>query len=1288
VEFTGERYVPTQEGQIKYEHLHRYALSKEFAAGKIVLDLACGEGYGTALLAQAATSVIGVDLSPATIEHARHKYYSQNLTFLVGRCEAVPLPDASVDLVTCFETLEHHDKHEEMMGEIKRVLRPGGILIISSPNRLTYSDEPNYSNPFHVKELYFDEFKALLDRYFKCTNIYGQRLAAGSFVYTLQESRVAQLKTYSGDLASVGQQLPLLSSPIYFIAVCSDDAIIEPESFSSIYVDPRDDLMKKAELERARLETVTADLYQQEGLSLKEREKLSAALSAAVARAAESEAQQAESAKKVEQLEVVKTQLHQVEVILSQKNEHLSTAFLQIAEKSEQLSAAHQEINRVRAKHSSIEGLLRRKSEELYRKTVELAEALARISGFKRQAKAQAEKLALTRAEAAELEDRASDLADQLRQRPDVSDLHLQLSHSEAHSRHLSSLLAEARARLASKKEILNWISTSRSWRSTARLRHWSLGAARRRARADSVLRGFLDAPAEEATAKGYLEIVGWVYSTVAPINRIAAFLDNFPLGTLSHGELRPDAAEAHAPTTKCGFSRTFQLDEFLNGPRLLMVRVTDDVGNTKDFFRTITVKASAEDVLSDGFPLPRETISKTSETGVASSANNILIAAKTYLESMSRISLESFLTSNAEIELPSPDAPKVSIILVLYNRAELTLQCLYSILHSSTDSFEIIIVDNASTDETHRLLGRTRGAQIISNKTNLHYLRACNQALNLTRGECVLLLNNDAQLVPGSIRAALQTLNGSDDVGAVGGKIILPDGTLQEAGSIIWQDGSCLGYGRGDSPYDPAYMFKRDVDFCSAAFLLTRRELLLKDGGFDEAYVPAYYEETDYCVRLWRSGKRVVYDPNVIVLHYEFGSSSSQRKAIRLQADHQNVFVKKHTDWLRSQQPAKSRNVLVARTHHRAGQRRILFLDDRVPHLELGSGFPRSNRILWELVKMKHDVTLYPTNFPHEDWAGLYRDIPREVEVMLNHGWTRFEEFTRERRNYYDLVFVSRPHNMAQLGSLLANRSAAFGNAKVIYDAEALFSFREIEQLRIEGKEPSHAEQQKLVDAEVKIAENCEAVISVSARESREFAKRGLQRVHTLGHALSVTPTQNGFAERRDILFVGAVHSGTSPNADSMYWFSEKVLPLIQQELGQDIKLIIAGPTCSSFHKRLSNGNVKPLGKVDDLTPLYNQARLFVAPTRFSAGIPLKVLEAAAHGLPTVATFLTGAQLEWQDEEELLLADDPKSFANACIRLYNDPQLWGRLRQTALKRVAADCSPEAFSEALKAIIG
>jgi ubiquinone/menaquinone biosynthesis C-methylase UbiE len=194
MEFTGERYVPSLEGQIKYEHLHRYALCLEFVGGKDVLDIASGEGYGAALLASIAKSVTGVDIDPASVEHARHVYYSPKLNFVAGNCDSVPLPDASFDVVTSFETIEHHDKHEEMLDEIKRLLRPGGTLIMSSPNRLTYSDEPSYKNPFHVKELYFDEFYELLQRRFKSIRMFGQRLAAGSFVFPVDTLDAPNLK--------------------------------------------------------------------------------------------------------------------------------------------------------------------------------------------------------------------------------------------------------------------------------------------------------------------------------------------------------------------------------------------------------------------------------------------------------------------------------------------------------------------------------------------------------------------------------------------------------------------------------------------------------------------------------------------------------------------------------------------------------------------------------------------------------------------------------------------------------------------------------------------------------------------------------------------------------------------------------------------------------------------------------------------------------------------------------------------------------------------------------------
>ncbi len=251
MEFTGERYVPSVDGQIKYEHLHRYALCLEFVAGKDVLDIASGEGYGSVALTKAAHSVIGVDIDTASIEHANHQYHDcENLKFLVGSCDAIPLPNESVEVVTSFETIEHHDKQEEMMLEIKRVLKPGGLLIISSPNRLTYSDERNYSNPYHVKELYYDELINLLKHHFKYVKIYGQRLATGSFIFPLQDSNESSFKAFTTDGDMVSRQACTLKSPIYFLALCSDQNGITDRPLDSIYIDSLDDLMSAVDSER------------------------------------------------------------------------------------------------------------------------------------------------------------------------------------------------------------------------------------------------------------------------------------------------------------------------------------------------------------------------------------------------------------------------------------------------------------------------------------------------------------------------------------------------------------------------------------------------------------------------------------------------------------------------------------------------------------------------------------------------------------------------------------------------------------------------------------------------------------------------------------------------------------------------------------------------------------------------------------------------------------------------------------------------------------------------------
>jgi len=220
--WTGERFIPGVAGEIAVEHLHRYALACQLAQDKRVLDIACGEGYGSRLLAERAASVVGIDIDGETVGHAKAKYGQENLEFQQASCTSLPLPNASIDLAVSFETLEHHADHEAMLAELCRVLTPDGILLISTPDRFYYSDARNYANPFHVRELYAKDFQSLILRHFPNVALYGQRMTFGSLTAPIN-GRVPFV-TYTGDSARLIQQEGL-QGPLYLIAVASASAL-------------------------------------------------------------------------------------------------------------------------------------------------------------------------------------------------------------------------------------------------------------------------------------------------------------------------------------------------------------------------------------------------------------------------------------------------------------------------------------------------------------------------------------------------------------------------------------------------------------------------------------------------------------------------------------------------------------------------------------------------------------------------------------------------------------------------------------------------------------------------------------------------------------------------------------------------------------------------------------------------------------------------------------------------------------------------------------------------------
>jgi len=645
---------------------------------------------------------------------------------------------------------------------------------------------------------------------------------------------------------------------------------------------------------------------------------------------------------------------------------------------------------------------------------------------------------------------------------------------------------------------------------------------------------------------------------------------------------------------------------------------------------------------------------------------------------------VSAFLESQANFELPLFSKVKVSIILVLYNKVEYTYQCLESIKAHADIPYEVVIIDNASDDKTKFLLERTKNSKVVINKNNLGFLKACNQAVQMAEGEYILFLNNDTQLIPGVFSALVRTIEQNEAIGAVGGRLIFPDGRLQEAGSIIWKDGSCLGYGREENPFDAEYSYLREVYYCSGACLLTRRNLFLEAGMFDEQFAPAYYEETDYCMWLRSMGYKVIYQPLANIIHYEFGSSSTVQKAVKLQESNKEKFVIKWEKTLEPLYEPSQSNIIFAREANKK-KKNILFIDDRVPLPQLGSGYPRSFEVLNSLVKLGHRVTFFPLQFSgrSQPVTSTFQQLGVEVIYSLMQGTKiNFETFFMKRWNYYDIVLISRPHNMQKI----LNDIKSYNRQQyIIYDAEALFAMRKILELEVKGEGLKEEDKEKIVASEVSLARQANAVITVSENEAEIFRKHGVENIFVLGHCLDMNLTRKSFEERKNILFVGGFLTSCSPNEDAILYFANEIYPKVYEKTGA--KLLVAGSNKLNSIWSLNSDKIRVMGYIPDLTAYYDACRIFVVPARFAAGIPLKLCEASSFGLPAVVTPLISKQLGWVNGDSLLVGNNESDFADKCIELYTNKKLWERIRSRAVEKVKLECSRKGFLETLNSII-
>jgi GT2 family glycosyltransferase/glycosyltransferase involved in cell wall biosynthesis len=627
----------------------------------------------------------------------------------------------------------------------------------------------------------------------------------------------------------------------------------------------------------------------------------------------------------------------------------------------------------------------------------------------------------------------------------------------------------------------------------------------------------------------------------------------------------------------------------------------------------------------------------------------------------------------------PPVARPVASIVVPVFNQVHLTVRCLAALAPTLEPGLaEVIVVDDASTDATAEVLRRVEGIRVVTSETNRGFAGAAGSGAAQATGRVVVFLNNDTEVRPGWLDALLETIDSAEDVGAVGCRLLFPDGRLQEAGGIIWRDGTGANYGRGDDPEAPPYTFRREVDYCSGSALMVRRDLFERVGGFDPRFAPAYYEDTDLCFSLRELGYRVLYEPRAVVVHLEGGSHGTDDGPGPLpegkarQHVNRHLFVDKWSHALARHLPSGTAGGLLGGRLSR--RPRVLVCDAWIPRHDRDSGGLRMTWILRLLRELGCEVTLVALDGERRE---PYADHFRHLGIEVHLGGQAYADLVRRRERLYDVVLLSRPQIAA---GCIEDTRRHQTTAAVVYDAVDLQFVRELRRLTLLGELPDE-EYERARGQELEVMRACDVVAAITQAEAEVILEQVpgartvvLPNVHELDR-LPPAP----FEDRAGLLFLGGFDH--APNVDAARHLVEDVLPLVRDEL--DAPLWLVGSNPPPAVTALAQDGVVVTGYVPDVEVHLRRARVFVAPLRYGAGMKGKNGHALSHGLPVVTTTVGAEGMDLVDGTHALVRDDPRELAAAVVRLYRDRQLWERLSASGMELVGERWTPEAMRRRL-----
>ncbi|MGQ0650665.1 MAG: glycosyltransferase [Betaproteobacteria bacterium] len=624
---------------------------------------------------------------------------------------------------------------------------------------------------------------------------------------------------------------------------------------------------------------------------------------------------------------------------------------------------------------------------------------------------------------------------------------------------------------------------------------------------------------------------------------------------------------------------------------------------------------------------------------------------------------------------------PGVTVVIPVYNKVEYTAACLASIaLNRPRVPFEVIVVDDASSDATAELLPRWPGLRFVRNPENLGFIGSCNRGASLAAGRFVCFLNNDTNVLAGWLDEIHWTFTHIERAGIVGSKLVYPNGELQESGGIVWRDASAWNYGHLGDPDAPRVSYLRDVDYVSGASLAVPTALFRGLGGFDLHYKPAYYEDSDLAFRVRQKGLRVLVQPASMVVHYEGVSSGRDltQGMKRYQVVNHARFYERWKDVLAAHQP---NGVDAEREKERPVTKRLLMIDATTPRPDRDAGSVTAMEFMRLFQSFGYKVTFAPENLRFDGDYTL--DLQRHgIECLYYPTEYDLRRFLRARGAEFDVVFVSRPYVAAPLLGALRRHCP---RARLVYNSVDLHYLRVARQAELEANPVLARRAQRTKETELGVLRAADRSIVISPVEKDVVAREAPQaRVEVIPLVLREDAAGQPFALRRGALFIGG--SRHPPNEDAARFLARDILPALRAA-GFDEPVWLIGERTDAELRDLAGAGVEMLGHVPDIAPYFERARGMLVPLRYGAGVKGKIGTAFAWGLPVVSTAVGAEGMDLAEGREYLRADSVDEWPRQVARLGEDEALWQRLSAAGRNVVRERYSPQRIAQKLREVL-